>query len=247
MGISGLGNRQDSRIYALSRMGLWTWPLGFRQPLCRCARDKGSEMMHYRRLAFFAVGALASVVVSWKAATLLNWNPRYRVGQRIDSLNGVAVFYNGGVDHTSGRNLTADGYNLGIKYQCVEFVKRYYYERLHHKMADSHGNAKDFFNPSLPDGARNLQRDLLQFVNGSQTRPKPNDLLVFGPWLLNRYGHVAIISAVSDTEIEIVQQNPGPFSPSRERIPLQSDNGHHRLQNGRVLGWLRKEAQETTQ
>ena len=197
----------------------------------------------YRRISVVAAGAAIFIVVSWNAATLLNWNPHYRVGQEIDRLNGVAVFYNGGIGHSSGRRLAPDGYNLGIKFQCVEFVKRYYYEHLHHKMPDSHGNAKDFFNPALPDGARNLQRDLLQFVNGSQTRPTPDDLLIFGPWLLNRYGHVAIISAVSDTEVEIVQQNPGPFSPSRERIPLQSEHGHFQLQNRRVLGWLRKEPQ----
>jgi hypothetical protein len=204
-------------------------------------------LKRYALNSLFAVGGVVLLAVSWKAATLLNWNPRYRVGQQIDRLNGVAVFYNGGVAHSSGRNLATDGYNLGIKFQCVEFVKRYYYEHLQHKMPDSHGNAKDFFNPALPDGGRNLQRDLLQFANGSPTRPKPDDLLIFGPWLLNRYGHVAIISAVNDSEVEIVQQNPGPFGSSRERIPLQSDHGHYRLQNGRVLGWLRKESTGTIQ
>ncbi len=212
---------------------------------CFCRRqDEGSEFLRtvrYRQIAVLAASGAVLIVVSWKAATLLNWNPRYQVGQEIDRLNGVAVFYNGGIDHSSGRRLAPDGYNLGIKFQCVEFVKRYYYDHLHHKMPDSHGNAKDFFNPSLPDGARNLQRDLLQFANGSRSRPQPDDLLVFGPSLLNRYGHVAIVSAVSDSAVEIVQQNPGPFSPSRERIPLQSENGLFKLQNARVLGWLRKQ------
>ncbi|MFA0963395.1 hypothetical protein AB9P05_16445 [Roseivirga sp. BDSF3-8] len=49
----------------------------------------------------------------------------------------------------SGRNLTPDGYNLGLKYQCGEFMKRYYYLHLNHKMPDSYGHARDFFNPSL--------------------------------------------------------------------------------------------------
>jgi hypothetical protein len=203
--------------------------------------------IRYQWIAAFLAGGVVLLVVSWKAATLVNWNRHYRIGQVLDHLNGVAVFYNGGVAHSSGRSLAPDGYNLGIKYQCVEFVKRYYYEHLHHKMPDSHGNAKDFFNPALPEGARNPQRDLLQFGNGSQTRPKPDDLLVFGPWLLNRYGHVAIISVVSDTEVEIVQQNPGPFARSRERIPLLTDNGFYTLQNRRVLGWLRKEPRQTIQ
>lgn len=191
------------------------------------------------RNLIFAVGSIVLLVVSWKAATLLNWNPHYRVGQQIDSLNAVRVFYNGGVDHSSGRNVAPDGYNLGIKFQCVEFVKRYYYERLHHKMPDAYGHAKDFFDASLADGARNVRRDLLQFRNGGQSQPQADDLLVFGPSLLNRYGHVAIVSAVSSGHVEIVQQNPGPFGSSRETIPLQFKDGHYWLQNQRILGWLR--------
>jgi hypothetical protein len=80
--------------------------------------------VRYRRLAFAFAGVCVFLFLIWKAATTLDWNPRYRVGQEIDRLNGVAVFYNGGVGHSTGRNLAPDGYNLGIKYQCVEFVKR---------------------------------------------------------------------------------------------------------------------------
>jgi hypothetical protein len=198
-----------------------------------------------RTAAVVVAGVAVSSVLLWKAATLCNWNPRYRVGQEIDRLNGVAVYFNGGVSHTSGRQLAPDGYNLGLKYQCVEFVKRYYYERLNHKMPESHGNAKDFFRSGLPDGALNVQRGLWQFANGSRSQPRPDDLLVFGPSVLNRYGHVAIVSAVSDSAVEIVQQNPGLFRPSRETILLQSGNGGWRLRNGRVLGWLRKPSSQT--
>jgi hypothetical protein len=199
---------------------------------------------HWMRLVWAAVGLIVLTVLGWKAATLINWNPRNRAGQEIDSLNGVAVYYNGGVSHSEGRNLAPDGYNLGIKYQCVEFVKRYYYVRLHHKMPDAFGNARDFFRTDLPDGARNPKRDLLQFVNGSNAPPRPDDLLVFGPSLFNRYGHVAIISAAKEGEIEIVQQNPGPFRPSRERIGLRCENGHWWLENRRALGWLRKDSRQ---
>jgi hypothetical protein len=198
-----------------------------------------TRRVRYRRLAL-VLASLVLLAVLWNAANLWNWNPRYRVGQEIDRLNGVAVYYNGGVGHSSGRNLAPDGYNLGIKYQCVEFVKRYYCEHLHHEMPDSYGHAKQFFDAALADGARNTKRDLFQYANGGQSKPRPDDLLVFGPSLLNRYGHVAIVSAVNDTEVEIVQQNPGPFGHSREWIPLRSEGGHWRCQNGRVLGWLRK-------
>ena len=193
-----------------------------------------------RRFAVSLFAAIAVLTLAWQAATRINWNSRHRVGEEIDRLNGVAVFYNGGVAHSSGRHLAPDGYNLGLKYQCVEFVKRYYYERLHHPMPDAYGHAKSFFAPDLPDGATNQQRGLLQFTNGSATQPRPDDSLVFGPSLLNRFGHVAIISVVTDSEVEIVQQNPGPFRPSRETILLRHENGRWRLENPRVLGWLRK-------
>lgn len=37
------------------------------------------------------------------------------------------------------------GYYYGYKWQCVEYIKRFYYEAKGHKMPDSYGNAKDFW------------------------------------------------------------------------------------------------------
>ncbi|MDB6116979.1 MAG: bifunctional glutathionylspermidine amidase/glutathionylspermidine synthetase [Verrucomicrobiaceae bacterium] len=159
----------------------------------------------------------------------------------MDRLNDVTAFYNGGVNHCSGRNLAPNGCNLGLQYQCVEFVKRYYYEHLHHEMPDSFGHAREFFNAAVADGSRNPQRNLIQHVNGSHSRPRPDDLLVFGPSFWNAYGHVAIVAAVTDSKVEIVQQNPGPFTSSRESLPLSCINGLWSYDNERVLGWLCKE------
>ena len=164
----------------------------------------------------------------------------HRIGQPIDSLNGVQVYYNGDVGHVSSRNVSADGYNIGMKYQCVEFVKRYYYEHLKHKMPDSYGHAKDFFDKSIADGQLNPKRNLLQFTNPGRSQPQVNDLLVFSATLFNRYGHVAIVSKVSDTEIEIIQQNPGKFKPSRKTIPLTRPSGQWKIGESRIMGWLRK-------
>lgn len=168
------------------------------------------------------------------------FNVPYTIGQKIDSFNGVAVFYNGDVDNVSVRNTTIDGYNLGLKYQCVEFVKRYYYEQLKHKMPDSYGNAKDFFDKNLDDGQKNGKRNLLQFTNPSKTKPKVNDLVVFDRSFFNEFGHVAIISNVSENEVEIIQQNPGAFGDSREIFSLSSNGNRWKIDNKRLLGWLRK-------
>lgn len=39
----------------------------------------------------------------------------YEIGERLDSLNHVVVYYNGGMGNISGRNTAPDGYNIGLK------------------------------------------------------------------------------------------------------------------------------------
>jgi len=162
-------------------------------------------------------------------------------GQKLDSLNGVYVYYNGPVGHVEGRSIARDGYNLGLKYQCVEFVKRYYYQHLKHKMPDSYGHAKDFFNTNLADGQKNTRRGLTQFRNPSHSKPKVNDLLIFDGTTFNRFGHVAIVSRVGDHEVEIIQQNTGPGGNSRDTYGLSQKDGSWKIYNRLILGWLRKE------
>ena len=169
-----------------------------------------------------------------------NPNPKYFVGQKLDSLNGVYVYYNGRVGHTGKRNLSEDDYNIGLEYQCVEFVKRYYYQHYHHKMPDSYGNAKDFYNDSIADSKLNSKRNLIQYKNPSTTKPAVSDLLIFDGHVGNKYGHVAIVSFVDDNKIEIIQQNPGPFAKSRIKIKLTKKENQFKIESDRVLGWLRK-------
>lgn len=163
------------------------------------------------------------------------------VGDKVDSLNGVYVFYNDSVSNVSGRNTTADGYNLGLEYQCVEFVKRYYYEHLDHKMPDSYGHAKDFFARGVADGKMVKSRNLVQYTNPSSSKPEVNDLLVYDGTSFNKYGHVAIVSKVSDNKIKIIQQNPVPSGASRETFKLTQEEGKWKIEQDEVLGWLRKE------
>lgn len=168
-------------------------------------------------------------------------NPFQTVGEPLDSFNNVTVFYNGAVNHVEKRNVTKDGYNLGLEFQCVEFVKRYYYEYLHHKMPDSYGHAKDFFNPKVKDGKRNAQRNLIQYTNKSISKPKTNDIIVFeGSWY-NRFGHVAIVTEVSENTVSIIQQNAGPFSNTRVSYDLIQENNRWKILDDEIAGWLRKE------
>ena len=105
-------------------------------------------------------------------------NANHNIGDVIDSHNEIPVYYNGSTDTNLGRNKSKEGYNYGLKYQCVEFVKRYYYDHLNHKMPITYGHAKDFFDHKIADGERNKYRDLIQYQNGSQSKPKVDDILV---------------------------------------------------------------------
>ncbi len=194
--------------------------------------------MKIRRWIFAIIGILILSSAGYWTLKKFNVISKYSVGQPIDSLNGVFVYYNAGIGTIVGRN-TKDGYNIGLKYQCVEFVKRYYFECLNHKMPNSYGHAKSFFNPKVTDGGENKARGLIQYTNPSKTKPKVSDLIVMGQ---STFGHVAIVSKVTDNYIEIIQQNPGKFTPSRVKFNLnKTETGLWKIEKERIMGWLRKE------
>jgi len=184
------------------------------------------------------VGIVLLALYWWPAgeAPTLVPAPPPGIGAPIDSLHGVVVHHNGGMGNVSGRNIV-DGYNVGLRYQCVEFVKRYYLERFGHRMPNSYGHAKDFFDVSVPDGELNPDRGLVQFSNPGTTKPAAGDLLVLDAWPGNPYGHVAIIAEVRDGEVEVVQQNTGS---TRERFDLDLTDDRWRIGHRRALGWLRR-------
>src|SRR5436189_6465271 len=139
---------------------------------------------HARKVLFlFAVVAIGT-------ALFFLWN-RSRVGNVLDSYQGVPVYDNGLLFFRSyGRHYSAGGYYYGQKWQCVEFIKRFYHDAKGHKMPDVMGHAKSFFDESLPDEALNPRRGLLQYRNGSSEKPRPDDLIVFTD---TEYGHVGIV------------------------------------------------------
>lgn len=196
--------------------------------------------MKFKRTVIVVILAIVITLAGTLFLSKFNYNLAKRIGEPIDSFNGVSVYYNGSFSNVSGRNITKSGYNLGLKYQCVEFVKRYYYEHLDHRMPNSYGHARDFFNRGLADGEKNTGRDLYQYSNPSASLPKVNDLVIFNATTLNKYGHVAIVSKVTDNEIEIIQQNAGSFYNSRETFNLGYKGGKWAIENKRIMGWLRK-------
>jgi surface antigen len=183
----------------------------------------------------FLLGAVAGLLCLWNS---------HRVGRVLGSYRGVAIFDNGFLFFRSyGRNYARDGYYFGQKWQCVEFVKRFYYEAKGLKMPDVMGHAKSFFDNTLVDGGLNSRRGLFQFRNGSGTKPRADDLLVFTD---TKYGHVAIVTVVGENWLEVIQQNI--LSGSRQRFSLFATNGHYFISEPRQpAGWLRQIAPGKTE
>jgi hypothetical protein len=179
---------------------------------------------------------IAATVSALGMTILLVWSAS-RVGRVLDSYRGVPVYDNGLLFFQShGKNYGADGYYYGQKWQCVEFIKRFYHDAKGHRMPDVMGHAKTFFDENVPDGALNARRGLLQFQNGSSEKPRPDDLLVFAD---TKYGHVGIVTQVGDDYIEIIQQNI--LGRTRQRLTLVAGNGHFTVtEPRRPAGWLRK-------
>ena len=160
------------------------------------------------------------------------------VGEIIDRFNNIEVYYNGDSKNVFGRNTTYDDYNLGLNYQCVEYVKRYYYYIYNHKMPDSYGHAKNLFDKKLPDTKLNRKRGLYQFKNGSLYRPLPGDIIVFDSNRKNKFGHAGIVTYSKGSECEIIQQNNG--AKTREIIGVMEVDQKFFVLDKDVLGWLRK-------
>jgi hypothetical protein len=147
----------------------------------------------------------------------------------------VKIYHNGSVANVHGRNLTTDGYNLGFKWQCVEFVKRFYYETYNHKMPESYGHAKDFFDRKVNTGW-NKSRAMKQYANGSTILPREDMILVFDGSDENPFGHIAIIAEQNDNKISVVQQNWG--RTTRMRLSLIKEGNQYFVDHPDVLGWL---------
>ena len=191
-------------------------------------------------VSFFSVSnQFSDSKVSWSFQDCyLFYGTSPRIGEVIDSYNGINVYYNGDQNNVFGRNVTYDNYNLGLKYQCVEFVKRFYYIHYGHKMPYTYGHAKDLFNESLPDRKYNPQRGLYQFINGSVYRPLPGDILVFDANPTNPYGHAGIVTLSKDNRLEIIHQNVG--QATRELLFVTEIEDRFFVAAPDIKGWMRK-------
>lgn len=189
----------------------------------------------YRQAARFETPGRAMVYPLLSGREL---QTRAAVGEVVDMWRGVVVRANGEPYHRShGRHYALDGYYYGRMWQCVEFVKRFYYDHYGHAFPDGMGHAKSFFDPEIPHGGWNARRGLWQFTNGYGEAPRPGDLVV---WTDGDFGHVAIICRVETDFVEVIQQNVA--AGSRMRLLRKKADGELLGSSDGPSGFLRRES-----
>lgn len=162
---------------------------------------------------------------------------RTSFGTLLGVFNNRNLYSNGSTSYFSGKTNSYGSYVTGYKWQCVEWIVRYY--AAIYQLYIRGGNANSFYSAATSKG-------LLRFPNGSSSPPQPGDILCSAG---GTYGHVAIIREV-DLNAGLVyycQQNW--FQDSRDvrrKMILTQKNGTYTLANFSnsypIQGWLRAPA-----
>jgi glutathionylspermidine amidase/synthetase len=178
-------------------------------------------------------------------------------GTILGSFEGVEAY---SCDYDSIREpLSADDYVMNVngiytghKYQCVEYARRYLL-KTKGIIFESIPMAYDIF--QLKAVKRVEDGTFFKFspyLNGNSKAPLKGDLLIWKPvGEFKVTGHVAVISSVCDTHVDIVEQNvddtvwPEGQNYSR-RLKLHVDSVgkysiHPLYGDALILGWMRAE------
>jgi len=152
-------------------------------------------------------------------------------GDAMGSFNGVTSYYNPS-GHVSNTYNYLNDINTGMKWQCVEYVNRYYLQNYGQNIRIAGQNAVDYYGNAA-------QRGLDAYPNGGQVAPQIGDILCLSG---NTYGHVAIIREVNTSNIKVIQQNSGGADYVNFSFPRSGNtiNGTQLGSGYTVQGWLRK-------
>jgi hypothetical protein len=120
-------------------------------------------------------------------------------GTTMSSYNGVAAKSNG-VDQCTG-SCCGGEISTGCAYQCVELAQRYMYEK--HGITPIWYDNANMMCSSYPSGI------------SKTSNPQPGDLFVRTS---GTYGHVAVITAVHSSTVDVIEQNNSPYGTNTYNI-----------------------------
>lgn len=125
-----------------------------------------------------------------------------KFGSTYGVVNGVDVFSNGASGYASNLYNSTQGFNTGMKWQCVELINRFYLAVYGLNIRISGTNADEYFSTAS-------KRGLKAYSNGSGA-PRIGDIICFSG---GSYGHVGIIIEVASSYVKIAHQNGGSTKP----------------------------------
>jgi surface antigen len=157
-------------------------------------------------------------------------------GTDLGSFNGVTAYSNGSSGYYSGLSNTVNGIYTGIKWQCVEYVRRYYLIVYGSNLGSLYrGNANTWYDNASTMG-------LSRYANGGPTAPQVGDIITSNG---GSFGHVAIIRSVTGNQVCTIQQNFSNDTNDLNRcLSLSVSSGTYTVGgfggSYSIRGWLRK-------
>ena len=124
----------------------------------------------------------------------------------------------------------------GIQWECVEYVRRWYI-KIFNLTFPSIENAFDIWNiPYVYDPVTKKQLRFDSVANGTNVEPRVGDILVFTQNEFYPYGHVAIITRLTQDYVYLAEQNIDDTvwnKPYSRKIKRRVDT----IVDPFVLGW----------
>ena len=136
-----------------------------------------------------------------------------------------------------------NGTYTGIKWQCVEFARRWLIRNRGLTFGDVDVAADIWSINAFTRLSDQSQVPVQSYLNGSNTQPMPGDLLIYAKEYLAT-GHAAVVLGVDlkKGRVRVAEQNfnnqkwSGHYARS---IELIHKNGHYWLLDAYLLGWKR--------
>ena len=153
-------------------------------------------------------------------------------GIQVGDFNGIVAYSNGSTSYYSGLSNYVGGVYTGIKWQCVEYVQRYYVETYDLNIKPFFGNANSFYNQANASAA-----GLQIYPNGGNEGLQVGDILCSNG---GAYGHIAIVREVAANYVKVIQQNwlnhsgDNSFTLTRNGNTISGFNSSYQIN-----GWLR--------
>ena len=135
------------------------------------------------------------------------------------------------------------GTYTGIKWQCVEYARRWLFRNKGVVYGDVDVAADIWALNQVTRIKDNKKFEMTSFPNGNEQAPQVGDLIIYAKAYL-KTGHVAVISGIDDKlqQIKVIEQNyknakwPADYA---RKIPYTKQDGKYWLLDTYVLGWKR--------